>query len=959
MYKKKPANLFANCLRIPFTVFTFLLMSVYAIAQSGTVSGKVIDNSGKLLPGATVKIKGTNEVTKTDEQGVFSLKSATPAQDLIISYVGYADKEMKLSGSREGLVITLQEKAGETEEVIVTGVFDKRTALQSSIAISTLKSEEIRKLAPNSAADLLSYTPGVYVNSAVGEINNTVFSRGVNANQFAVAGGNGYYYVSLMEDGLPVSNLSSGNVVADYFYRADATLSRMESVRGGSASITGANAPGGIFNYVSKTGQVASKEITYKFGLEGDGRNPYHRVDGNFGGKLGHNWYYNLGGFYRVADGARSPGYALNQGGQIKGNLVKNFSTGSLKIFAKYLNDKNGLPQNLPVQDYDKPHLVPGFGEADTWMLPKGGSKQPLWGTDKSYTFDPSDLSHSRDASIGAELNLKFKKGWSLSNNFKVNSGKVDQSLTIMSSPTNLDNFFTYALMGMVGPGTFTFSDRNTKAALATVSCAFDSSVPGPPFRYTILNNNLPAQSVRENGVLFNFTSYSKSRLNEVMDQLVLNKKAGAHSISFGTFVASSHVNTDPNGTGNTSIRAIQNKPVPLDVKWTDPGGNVLQVTNPQGYAQLSGGRFAFGTFEATQTQLSGFIADGIQLSPKINLDLGVRYDRFIVDGSNNIGVENPNSAEGGADGDAATLYDNYYFVKGADIPYKTTLNTWSYSAGINYEINKSNAVYARFSNGQKAPDMQFYFNNYNKPGVAPETRAQRVMQVEAGYKFKTDKITGSIIPFYSKLSNIPVSSIGQDTTGFSYFTPVVFNELNTFGVEAEANVAFTNNFSARAGITVQSSKATTWQSWVMGANGKQDDMLVNNNGNTAENVPSLMFSVVPTYSFKKGYVFAAWKYMGKRAANMSNAFDLPGFHEFNLGAGFNITSKLSISANINNVFNTFGAMNWSATTEGSLIDGFSHDGFTPEKRAANPNSIYSILAIQPRAYFASLTYRF
>jgi hypothetical protein len=47
------------------------------------------------------------------------------------------------------------------------------------------------------------------VNSAVGEINNTVFSRGVNANQFAVAGGNGYYYVSLMEDGLPVSNLSS------------------------------------------------------------------------------------------------------------------------------------------------------------------------------------------------------------------------------------------------------------------------------------------------------------------------------------------------------------------------------------------------------------------------------------------------------------------------------------------------------------------------------------------------------------------------------------------------------------------------------------------------------------------------------------------------------------------------------------------------------------------------------
>src|SRR6185503_459514 len=241
------------------------------------------------------------------------------------------------------------------------------------------------------------------------------------------------------------------------------------------------------------------------------------------------------------------PGYALNNGGQIKANLFKTFSTGYLKIFAKYLNDRNGLPQNLPVQDYNKPHLVSGFGEADTWMLPKGGSVQPLWGTDKFYTFDPADLSHSTDATAGAELNLRLKKGWSVTNNFKASHKTSDQSLTIMSSPTPLDNFFTYALMGMVGPGTFTFSDRNTKQVLATVSAAFDPTIPGPPFRYTVDNNNLPAQSIMNNGVLFNFTSFSQSKLDEVMDQLVFNKKAGAHSISFGSFFASSHVTTDPN----------------------------------------------------------------------------------------------------------------------------------------------------------------------------------------------------------------------------------------------------------------------------------------------------------------------------------------------------------------------------------------------------------------------------
>ncbi|MCU7549747.1 TonB-dependent receptor [Chitinophagaceae bacterium LB-8] len=940
-------------------IIFLILFSVQSFAQAGSVSGTVTDAEGKPIVGATVKIKGANKATVTKEGGTFSFSNVPGSGTLIISHIAYTTMETPFS-SDKAIIISLKESTKMVDEVVVTGVFDKRTALQSSIAISTLKSDAISKLAPNSAADLLSYTPGVYVNSSVGEINNTVFSRGVNANQFSVAGGNGYYYVSLMEDGLPVSNLSSGNIVADYFYRADATLSRLESVRGGSASITGANAPGGIFNYVSKTGQNASNELTYKFGLEGDGRNAYNRLDGNFGGKLGtKGWFYNVGGFYRISQGARSPGYAQNKGGQFKANLVKTFSNGSVKIFAKYLNDKNGLPQNLPARNYDKPQLVEGFGEADTYMLPDISVKSPLWGTDKTYTFDPSNLSHSKDYSLGSELNLRLGNGWSLTNNFKVDHKNVEQSLTIMANPTPLNGFFTYALMGMVGPGTFSFKDRNTKTELASVSAAFDPTVQGPPFRYTILKNNLPANSVMQDGVLFNFTNYSNSKLNEVMDQLTFNKKAGKHSISFGSFIASSHVETDPNGTANTVIRPIENKPQPLDITWTQLNGKTYQVTSPEGYAQLSGGRFSFNKYEVTQTQLSGFLADGIQLSPNLNLDLGVRFDHIIVDGSNNIGVENPKSEEGGIDKDPLTLYDNFYFVKGEDIPYKTNLNTVSYSAGINYQINQSNSIYGRYSSGRKSPDMQFYFDNYNTPGVSPEARAQKVNQIEIGYKFKSKKITGSIIPFYSELSDIPVSSIGQDTTGLSYFTPVVFNAIRTFGVEGEANVFLTKHFDVRVGLTVQSAKATTWQSWVMGANGKQDDKLTDNNGNTAENIPNLMYTVVPTYSFKSGYVFAGWKYMGKRAANMSNAFDLPGFHEFNLGAGYNLTKRIGVAANINNLFNTFGVMNWSATTEDNIIDGFSHNSFTPEKRKANPNSVYSVLPIQPRAYFVSVTYKF
>lgn len=940
---------------------TFVLFSANVFAQEGKIQGKVSDASGQSLPGSTIKIEGSNKSTVADFNGDFVIENiANGNYKIIVSYLGFTSMTFSVKVPQTTkLSVVLKEDQSVLDEVVVTGVFDKRTAMESSVAISVLKSATISKIASNSAADLLSYTPGVYVNSAVGEINNTVFSRGVNANQFSVAGGNGYYYVSLMEDGLPVSNLSSGNMVADYFYRADATLSRLESVRGGSASITGANAPGGIFNYVSKTGQNASNEITVKSGLEGNGKNPYNRFDANFGGKLGNNgWFYNIGGFYRKSDGARYPGYAQNLGGQIKANLIKTFNNGFVKIYVKYLNDKNGMPQNLPAQNYDKPELVPGFGPQDTYMLPGVPVTMPLYGPDKSFTFDPRNLSHSRDFSIGTELKLNLKRGWTLNNNFKVSTRNVEQNLTIMANATPLNGFFTYALMGMVGPGTFSFKDGRTGTELASVQAVFDPTIQGPPFRYTILSNNLPANSVMQNGVLFNFTNYSNSKLNEVMDQISFNKKLGKHSVTFGSFFAFSDLLTRPVGTANTVLRPIENRPYPFDIIYTNPGGVVSQVTSPEGYAQFSGGNFSFKNFEATQTQLSGFLADDIELSSKLNLDLGVRYDRIMVDGRNNIGVKN-SANNGGVDGNPLTLYDNSYFVEGQDVPYKTTLNTFSYSAGLNYTINNSNSVYARYSSGRKSPDMQFYFDNYTTVSASLDARAQKINQVEVGYKFKNKTVSGSIIPFLSELSNIPVSLIAQDENGLAYYTPIVYNAIRTVGLEIESNFTLTKNFDIRTSATLQSAKATKWQSWIAGTNGAADDKLNTYNGNTAENVPNLMFTIVPNYSFEKGYVNLAWKYMGKRAANMSNAFDLPGFHQLNFGAGYNLSKSISVAANINNVLNNFGIMNWSATSENSIIDSFGHESFTPAKRAANPNSKYSVLAVQPRAYFLAVTYKF
>ena len=231
-------------------------------------------------------------------------------------------------------VVHAQEQAGEVtgadradQEIIVTGVFSATSIERAPISVTAVTEEVLQRQAPISSADALKSVPGVFVNSSLGEIRNIVFSRGVSARSLEAAGG--YFYVSLQEDGLPVEPVTATNFGPDYFSRLDLMNNRIEALRGGTAVVTGANAPGGIFNYISKTGKSApGTQFQFKLGLEGDGKSPLYRFDAYTGGQIADSdVYYAIGGFYRVSDGARYPGYKLNKGGQIRGNLLWDIST--------------------------------------------------------------------------------------------------------------------------------------------------------------------------------------------------------------------------------------------------------------------------------------------------------------------------------------------------------------------------------------------------------------------------------------------------------------------------------------------------------------------------------------------------------------------------------------------------------------------------------------------------------
>ncbi|OYX82070.1 MAG: hypothetical protein B7Y83_16090, partial [Flavobacteriales bacterium 32-34-25] len=228
-------------IRILILTISTSLFSISIYAQEGKIQGKVSDSGGMGLAGTSITIEGTNKAQNTDVDGNFTLtgiKNGT--YQIVVSFIGFKTQKLSVKVPQSApLKITLADDQAVLDEVVVTGVFDKRTRLQSSVAISSISAKQMERTAATSAGDLLKNVPGVYVNQARGEIQNTVYSRGISAG--SIDNANGYYYVSMQEDGLPVTNLNLG---VDYYLRADAGTAKVEAVKGGTASILGANAPG-------------------------------------------------------------------------------------------------------------------------------------------------------------------------------------------------------------------------------------------------------------------------------------------------------------------------------------------------------------------------------------------------------------------------------------------------------------------------------------------------------------------------------------------------------------------------------------------------------------------------------------------------------------------------------------------------------------------------------------------
>ena len=124
------------------------LLSVPAMAsvtqQTIKVTGQVVDQGGEPLIGATVRVKGEQSGSVTDFDGRFQINASANAT-LIVSYVGYKDREIAVRGRANLNEIQLESDDNILDQVVVIGYGTQKKADLTG-SVSVVNAEELKRV---------------------------------------------------------------------------------------------------------------------------------------------------------------------------------------------------------------------------------------------------------------------------------------------------------------------------------------------------------------------------------------------------------------------------------------------------------------------------------------------------------------------------------------------------------------------------------------------------------------------------------------------------------------------------------------------------------------------------------------------------------------------------------------------------------------------------------------------
>ena len=826
----------------------FVFMQTVAFAQStGSVSGVILDQQGNPLPGVNVMLENTTIGSSSDIDGKYYIPNIPEGEyQMIVKFIGYKTIMQSLvvtDGMVKTVDFTLEDDLLSLNEVVVTGATNAKSKIEASVAITTMNAKAIEHAAPQSTADLLQSIPGFVVETSGGEVGNNLFARGIPS-----AGA--YEYVQIQEDGLPVFEdgaLQFANV--DNFYRVDQTIDRMEAVRGGTASILATGAPGGIINFISKTGQNDFKglaKITVgDYGL--------YRTDINLNGALiKDKLFFNVGGFYRVDDGIRDPGFDANKGGQVKANLMYRFDKGFLKVYHKKLDDRNIFYQSTPfVWRNGEVKEYPGFdGNYGTFTSRNFSKIKVPQGGGGYFEADLEDGVHPVIDVTGATFHYNISDKVTLKNAMKVTDIDMDYNA-----------IFAAHWMG----------DVSTQNQIAS-----GYAIANPSFTYEDTGAAL------ESGTELKRADYwfIHKEMRNFANNLSFNFDLDKVNITLGYYY--SNWKSDQNWNWSSFLVSASDDPRLVNLVDSDSG---MEYTY-HGISAIS--------WLQRESQIKGevralYMDTEITLSDALTANIGIRYDNDKYSGvgdhgtwGNDLGVLPNNNADNGAN-----ILTGHYTYWDYDV------EEFSYSGALNYKFNENMASYVRYSHGFRSPIEESFYgpaieNRLGSAGLE-NLKVTKVNQAELGFKYSSPNFAVFANLFRMQMDNIAYMDI-RGSSSENKWADVVNTgiEVEALGKLGDLNLMFTG--------TLQNPEYEGFE----GANEVQ-------NGNVARRIPKFYFSFRPDYNITDDLnVYVKYSYYGKKYQDEANKFELPSFATTSAGASYQL-NNIRFAVDATNLFNVIG----------------------------------------------------
>ena len=254
----------------------FLLVSlcstIQVMAQALTITGKVTtSDDGSALPGATIKIKGTNNAVSADADGRYSIRANT-GQVLVFSFIGNETAERTV-GTQTVINVQLKSEQNALNEVVVTGFGVKQDKRDLTSSAQVVKGAElVQTQRENLLNSLQGRVAGATVTSTSGQpgASSSIILRGITS----IGGNNQPLFVI---DGIRVNNdaqsqstlTSNGdNRRSDYTNRiADVNPDDIESLTvlkgADAAAVYGSDAASGAIVITTKKGRSGAGAVTY------------------------------------------------------------------------------------------------------------------------------------------------------------------------------------------------------------------------------------------------------------------------------------------------------------------------------------------------------------------------------------------------------------------------------------------------------------------------------------------------------------------------------------------------------------------------------------------------------------------------------------------------------------------------------------------------------------------------